>query len=295
MTPKRRRCAAWLQGDGIEIGALHNPMEVAEGTRVRYVDRLPVHELRHQYPELAGLPIVDVDLIGSAEDLNVIPTGSLDFVIANHLLEHLEDPIAGLVEFQRVLRPAGIVYLALPDQRQTFDRGRRLTSLAHLLDQHRTGAAADHRWDHYLEWARHVDRRGPDSEKHARTLMERGYSIHFHVWRADTFLDFFYAARREFDLDFELLDFARMESPEDLEFIVVLGRGRSETLRLPREPSAVHPFTGSWPDSGPAHAPTGWQRGLTAGPLGPPIRALRRLARRARRSAARPIQESSAG
>ncbi len=41
----------YLQEEGIEIGGLHNPLEVPLGVRVRYVDRLPVDRLRQEYPD----------------------------------------------------------------------------------------------------------------------------------------------------------------------------------------------------------------------------------------------------
>ncbi len=64
--------------------------------------------------------------------------------------------------------------------------------------------------------------------------MEMDYSIHFHVWLPDTFLDFFVVARREARLDFEVAEFAPPEHGQDDEFIVILLKGRSRTLRLPR-------------------------------------------------------------
>ncbi|MFZ0216388.1 MAG: class I SAM-dependent methyltransferase, partial [Candidatus Dormiibacterota bacterium] len=109
MLPKRDRLARWLTGRGIEIGALHRPLQVPGEAQVTYIDHLPVEKLREHYPELAGLPLTPVTIIGSAEDLSAFADGSVDFVIANHLLEHLEYPAKGLIEFQRVLRPGGIV------------------------------------------------------------------------------------------------------------------------------------------------------------------------------------------
>ena len=41
----------YLQGEGIEIEGLHNPLLVPPSVRVRYVQRLPVERLRQQYPD----------------------------------------------------------------------------------------------------------------------------------------------------------------------------------------------------------------------------------------------------
>ena len=42
----RQWVARWyLSGQGIEVGALHNPLKVPAEIKVRYVDRMPVPEL----------------------------------------------------------------------------------------------------------------------------------------------------------------------------------------------------------------------------------------------------------
>jgi SAM-dependent methyltransferase len=262
---KRRRLAAWLRGEGIEIGALNYPLWVREDAHVRYVDRLPIEEQRRQYPELDGKPLAPVDVLATAEDLTGVGDASLDFVIANHLLEHLEDPIAGLLEFQRVLKPGGVVYLALPDQRRTFDRKRELTTVQHLLREHEDGATASRR-DHYLDWARNVVGVKPDDvETYVDGLMTDRYSIHFHCWQPDSFLDFFVAARNKVGLDFEVVAFAPPEDPDDVEFILILVKGRSDGVRLP-PPLPSPPL----------------RRRLARSPLGPPVRAVLRASRRLR-------------
>jgi SAM-dependent methyltransferase len=232
MMDKRRRMSAWLRGDGIEIGALHLPLGVHRLAHVRYVDRLSVEEQRRQYPELTGAPLAPVDVIGSAEDLSSFGDSSLDFVIANHLLEHLEDPIAALLEFERVLRPGGVVYLGLPDQRLTFDRGRELTSASHLLRDHEDGVLTSRR-DHYVDWAQHVAHVDPDDlDRYVTEQMSDAYRIHFHCWQPDTFLDFFVAAREKVGLDFELAALAPLEAGDDAEFIVILAKGRFAVKRV---------------------------------------------------------------
>ena len=230
--------SGWLRGDGIEIGALNMPLGVPRGARVRYVDRLTVPEQRRQYPEFAGAELPAVDVIGSAEDLSPFEDSSLDFVIASHLLEHLEDPIAALLEFERVLRNGGVVYLGLPDQRGSFDRERELTSVSHLIRDHEDGVLTSRR-DHYVDWARHVVHVEPDDlDRYVEAQMSDAYSIHFHCWQPDTFLDFFVAAREKVGLDFEVAAFAPPEAEDDLEFIVILAKGRFDGVRLPGKPSS---------------------------------------------------------
>ena len=111
-------------------------------------------------PELAGVNLVPVDVIGTAEDLSAFADDSLDFVIGNHLFEHLEYPIGALLEFQRVLRAGGVAYLALPDKRLTFDKRRDLTSIEHLVQEQREGLEEQNRRAHYLDWAENVGREG---------------------------------------------------------------------------------------------------------------------------------------
>src|SRR5438132_654340 len=64
---KRQRLARWLRGHGIEIGALHRPLEVPASARVTYVDRLPESVLRSHYPELSNETFAPVEVLGSAE------------------------------------------------------------------------------------------------------------------------------------------------------------------------------------------------------------------------------------
>jgi SAM-dependent methyltransferase len=260
---KRKRLSTWLRGDGIEIGALNAPLGIHREARVRYVDRLTVDEQRRQYPEFADQQLAPVDIIGDAEGLSAFGDASLDFVIANHLLEHLEDPIAGLLEFARVLKRGGVLYLALPDQRRTFDCNRELTTVEHLVRDHEQGPQRSRR-AHYVDYARNVDHVPPgDVGSDVERRMAVGYSIHFHCWQPDTFLDFLIAVREKYGIDFEVVAFAPPEEEDDLEFIVVLVKGRLNGVRLP--------------------PPYPRLERLARSRVGPPLLALRRASRRLER------------
>ena len=196
---------------------------------VEYVDRLSVADLRRQDPELSALDLVPVSHIGSAEDLSGIADASMDFVVACHVLEHLEDPTRALEEISRVLREGGIFFCALPEPRVTFDREREPTTVEHLTRDHAAGRAS--RRDHFVDWVENVERHQPwwQSERPTRpsasVLLDMDYSIHFHVWRPDTFLDYLAAVRRENWVVFEVLDFAGCQPGVDDEFIFILRKG----------------------------------------------------------------------
>ena len=122
------------------------------------------------------------------EKLLTFADNSQDFIIANHFLEHCEDPIATLKTFFRVLKIGGIVFLAIPDKRLTFDKNRERTSLAHLIRDHLDGPITS-RFEHFREWSEFVEPHfgrvytTTEEIKHrARALMNQNYSIHFHVW-----------------------------------------------------------------------------------------------------------------
>jgi hypothetical protein len=82
----------------------------------------------------------------------------------------------------RVLRPEGILFMAVPDKRHTFDRNRMVTSLEHLIRDHRQGPEWSRR-DHFREWARLAERvLEAEIEERVDHLMATDHSIHFHVW-----------------------------------------------------------------------------------------------------------------
>lgn len=186
---RRRVAERFVAGAGLEIGALHRPWPVPATARVRYVDRHPAERLREEYPELAGVQLAEVELVDDAQTLATVPDASQDFVLAAHVLQHVEDPIGALKQLLRALRPEGVIVLALPDRRQGLDARRPPTSLKHVLADHAEGPERS-RAAHYREWAELVDLplghvAAEDVAAHAAALERGGHDIHFHCWTLD--------------------------------------------------------------------------------------------------------------
>jgi SAM-dependent methyltransferase len=217
---RRRLAGQYLSGSGLEIGALHIPLRAPRKASVQYVDRFEVAELRRHYPELDGYDLVAPDIIDDGEALATVAAGSMDFIIANHMIEHCEDPIGTLQNMLGVLKPGGVIYMAVPDCRFTFDRDRERTTLAHLLRDHAVGPAGSRR-GHYEEWAQHID--GAEDDEipvRAAELELESYSIHYHVFTPANFLALLVHCRTELGLPLEVEALER----NDHEFIVILSR-----------------------------------------------------------------------
>ena len=193
--------ARWLSGNGIEIGALHHPLSVPVGADVRYVDRMPESELREHYKELQDESFAPISIIGNAQDLTNIEDDSVDFVI-NHLVEHLDNPIRG-PEGNGARAPSS--GRALPCPAGPARHLRLRTPADHGVAPCRRvpERAGCHPRAHFRDWVERRSRtlahfgRADEVEERVQTLLEMDCSIHYHLWRPDTFLEFLAAARAE--------------------------------------------------------------------------------------------------
>lgn len=207
----------FLKGAGIEIGAHTDPIR---GIKPLYVDR---------FAEFAGAPCL-VNVISEAAALP-FEGRSLDYVASSHLLEHLANPILALVEWYRVVKPGGIIYMVVPDRRFTFDCGRACTSVAHLIEdfENQTDARDS---THLEEYALRLDlsRFAPDVhpkdwESFRKTLLSglmssvqagRDVNIHFHVFERGNLVELV-AAMQSYEhtrLNWELIAVQERYPPE---------------------------------------------------------------------------------
>lgn len=186
-----------LRGEGLEIGALQDPMPLPRGAKARYVDIAPTEELRRMYPAKTRRWLVDVDIVDDGEKLTTVADASQDFVASNHFFEHCEDPIGALRNMLRVLKPGGVVYLSVPDRRHIFDRDRPPTTVEHVVRDHEDGPERS-RAAHYEEVVRVAMKVQGEAAVAAKVaeLQAENFRIHFHCWSQTEFLELLCALQR---------------------------------------------------------------------------------------------------
>lgn len=197
----------YLKGSGIEIGALGTPCPVPPHVTVKFLDRFDDSGLYKNFPELANKKLLRPDIIDNAETMETVADASQDFLIANHVIEHLPNPLLFLKNASRVLKKGGILFLAIPDRDKTFDSKRPVTSFEHLLKDFTEGPAWS-RAAHYEEYVRLADTHNTtqawktEAERLALTqqLMDDDYSIHYHVWDVHAMMQLFCAVREKLGL-----------------------------------------------------------------------------------------------
>ena len=155
---RKKLAALHLRGEGLEIGALHLPLNIPRNVKVKYVDIATRDENIRRFPELDASRIVNTDYLENGFELVTIPASSQDFIIANHVLEHAGNPLKVLLNWGRVLKPDGILLVTVPVAARCFDRGRRETTLEHFMEDYRVEEEGDgaqfreRNREHFLEW-----------------------------------------------------------------------------------------------------------------------------------------------
>jgi SAM-dependent methyltransferase len=233
----RARFAAGLRGRGVEIGALASPLWLPPGASVTYVDKFDYDKLCMHNPDVPAAEICRPELVCDTATLDGLDDASCDFLIACHLLEHAHDPIRALLAWQRVLKPGGLALCIVPDARYTFDRGRPLTSLEHLLWDYANAGTELKRLSDLAHVAEcnlnmHDSLDSETAVELARKILGDSYDTHFHVWTYDTFRAQLATLIADYGLPFTVRDGACDEQVEMLFLLEALPRvpGRLDRL-----------------------------------------------------------------
>ncbi|MBD1852264.1 methyltransferase domain-containing protein [Leptolyngbya sp. FACHB-711] len=129
---------------GLEIGPLNRPIVTCQMGKIRYVDHASTEELKQKYAEDSNVDIdqiVKVDYVWGEKQLPQLAgdEAPFDYVVASHVIEHVPDLIGWLKEIHAVLKPGGILTLAIPDKRYCFDYFRQPTEPAQVVEAYLQG------------------------------------------------------------------------------------------------------------------------------------------------------------
>jgi predicted SAM-dependent methyltransferase len=213
----REELARELHGHGVEFGPGCHPVKLGPCvSSIRYCDVFDRAGYAALFPEVGAAANHFPDPIHFQLQFDREPFAdrigreSLDFVVANHVLEHLINPIRFLEQCFQVLKLGGLLYLGLPDKRRIFDRYRRRTPLSDLIVRYETGETevSAERVAEYLnqvEWPAEQIR--PDNPEH-RALIEwhARRSIHVNVWMLDDIIELLQHLGRHRDMPWALYD-----------------------------------------------------------------------------------------
>lgn len=139
----------YCKGQGVEIGgAAHNSFGL-KTLNVDYTKELTVFKLEELKVYGSYMP---VDIVAAGDNIPVADE-SFDFVINSHVLEHFLDPINALLEWYRVVKKGGIIFMIVPHKERTFDKDRARTTLKELIDRH-VGITdlKQETYDHFSVW-----------------------------------------------------------------------------------------------------------------------------------------------
>jgi 2-polyprenyl-3-methyl-5-hydroxy-6-metoxy-1,4-benzoquinol methylase len=127
---------------GLEVGASFRPVAPrSKGYNIEIVDHASAEDLRKKY---AGK---DPAVVNNIEDVTYVwQGGSLvdligererySYIIASHVIEHTTDIVRFLQDCEALLKPDGVLILAVPDKRYCLDFFRPVSTSGEALAAH---------------------------------------------------------------------------------------------------------------------------------------------------------------
>ena len=126
-------------GFGLEIGPSTNPIfPKSEGFNVEVLDWTTATALRQKYSDMNMdiSRIEEVDYVSEGRSIeDVVPRREeYDFIFSSHAIEHVTDLVSHMRSCDKLLKPDGILAMAIPDKRYTFDTLRATSTVGQVLE-----------------------------------------------------------------------------------------------------------------------------------------------------------------
>jgi len=128
-------------GKGLEIGgSAHNPFGL-NTLNVDFTDSMDT-EFKKEEINLCGKAL-KVDIVANGDDIP-LPDESQDFIVSSHVIEHFPNPIKALVEWDRLVKAGGIIFMIVPHKERTFDKHKASTPLSHIVEDFKNNNTEPH-------------------------------------------------------------------------------------------------------------------------------------------------------
>ena len=184
----------------LEIGAFTRPTLRPPTFRTSFLDFYSTADLRKHCGEIGIDPdlVMPVDYVVKGEDYSTVVDQKFGIVLANHVLEHISNPILWLNMIADMIEEQGLLFISLPDKKFSFDRFREETQLSHIVADYLV-EGRDILSEHCIETEMYYDREYAGLENSLETSLSvdklRGAAgnfhpgIHCHVFGGGSFLN----------------------------------------------------------------------------------------------------------
>lgn len=128
-------------GKGLEIGGAMQNSFGLNTLNVDFTDSMDT-VFKKEEIRICGKAL-KVDIVANGDDIP-LPDESQDFIVSSHVIEHFPNPIKALIEWDRLVKPGGIIFMIVPHKERTFDKEKECTLLEHLIEDFRNNSTQPH-------------------------------------------------------------------------------------------------------------------------------------------------------
>ncbi|MEP0883663.1 class I SAM-dependent methyltransferase [Trichocoleus sp. ST-U3] len=185
------------KSEGLEIGACDLPTVSKEVGNCEFADFRSAEEMIRLWnlPPETVMPVKYI--LQRYSEVHTQINKKFDFVVLCHVIEHIPNVIGYIKDLHNLLKPGGVIIIACPDKRRTFDASRPSTTIEHLLDDYYNNCNYPS-LEHILEFAKAAsDDLRQKSIKSPKEFYEWGCKnfesgmadAHCHVWTDEEFFN----------------------------------------------------------------------------------------------------------
>jgi 2-polyprenyl-3-methyl-5-hydroxy-6-metoxy-1,4-benzoquinol methylase len=221
-----------LKGNGLEIGGLNNPLIIPKECTIKYLDIEEASDIKSSFIELNNINLVKTDYIGDVGKSNVmnITNTEFDFIIMNHVIEHVANPIQAIKNVWSGIKEGGQLVISVPDKNYTFDKDRPISTFEHILSDYYRGMT-DVIDEHYIDFLSYVcPEVFSSSEKFTDALSSvRKRREHVHVWDSISFRNHLVRMLNILGVNYSII-FESSGDHNGIEYFAIIQKGKNEHL-----------------------------------------------------------------